>query len=97
MASPIAASAAATVIMKKTNIWPFKLPKYEEKETNTRFTELSINSMHIKTMIAFLLIRTPITPMEKSKNARTKKKLMLIYKNKIIKHLYQLILGNGEY
>lgn len=72
IAKPIAASAAATVIIKNTNIWPFMLPKNEENATNTKFTEFSINSIHIKTIIAFLLIKTPVTPIEKSKSAKQK-------------------------
>jgi uncharacterized protein YceH (UPF0502 family) len=81
IASPIAASAAATVIMKNTNICPFRLPKKDEKVTNTKFTELSISSMHIKTTIAFLLIRTPTTPVENNRSAKMRKKFISIYKN----------------
>lgn len=73
IAKPIAASAAATVIIKNTNIWPLILPKNEENATNTKFTEFSINSIHMKTIIALRLIKTPITPMENSKSARSKK------------------------
>ena len=70
IASPIAASAAATVIMKNTNICPLELPKNEENVTNTRFTEFSINSMLINTIIAFRLSSTPITPIENNSNAK---------------------------
>ena len=69
IAKPTAASAAATVIMKKTNICPFKLPKNDENVTKTRFTELSISSIHINTTIAFRLTNTPITPIENKRSA----------------------------
>lgn len=62
IASPTAASAAATVITKNTNNCPTELPKKEEKATKLRFAELSISSMHIKTTIAFRLVKTPATP-----------------------------------
>lgn len=62
IARPTAASAAATVITIKTNICPCILPRNEENATNVRFIELSINSMHIKIIIAFLRTKTPITP-----------------------------------
>lgn len=70
IASPIAASAAATVIMKNTNIWPFELPKNDENVTNTRLTEFSISSMLIKTIMALRLNNTPITPIENNNNAK---------------------------
>lgn len=72
IANPTAASAAATDIIKNTNICPFKFPKNEEKVTKTRLTELSISSMHMKTTIAFLLVRTPITPIENNRSANIK-------------------------
>jgi hypothetical protein len=73
MAKPTAASAAATVIIKNTNIWPVILPKKAENVIKTRFIELSINSMLINTIIAFLLRRTPITPIENNIRARIRK------------------------
>ena len=72
IAKPIAASAAATVIIKNTNIWPFKLPKNDEKVTKTKFTEFNISSMHIKTTIALRLKSTPTTPIENKRSANTK-------------------------
>jgi hypothetical protein len=62
IARPTAASAAATVITKNTNNWPIELPKYEEKATSVRLAEFNISSTDIKTIIAFLRIRTPETP-----------------------------------
>ena len=62
IASPTAASAAATVITKKTKSWPIEFPKYDENATSVKFAEFSINSTDIKTIIAFLLVNTPVTP-----------------------------------
>lgn len=72
IANPTAASAAATVITKKTNTCPAGSPKYEEKVTKARLAEFNINSTHIKTTIAFLLIKTPATPTE-NMNALTRR------------------------
>lgn len=66
IARPIAASAAATAMIKKTNICPVTSPRNEEKEINDKFMELNINSIDIKIIMAFLLTRTPITPIAKS-------------------------------
>lgn len=66
IASPIAASAAATAIMKNTNTCPVTSPRKEEKEINDKFIELNINSIDIKIIMAFLLTRTPMTPIAKS-------------------------------
>ena len=85
IARPIAASAAATVIIKNTKICPFKLPKNEEKLTNTRLTELSINSIDMKTIIALRLTRTPIKPIVNKIKASMRKKLIPMNKNKVIK------------
>lgn len=63
MESPIVASAAATTMMKNTNICASPCPKYVEKATNNKLTEFNINSTLINTMMAFLLTKTPITPM----------------------------------
>jgi hypothetical protein len=73
IASPIAASAAATVMTKNTKTCPFVDPKNDENDTNTRFTEFSINSMHMKTIIALRLISTPITPMVNKMRAKMRK------------------------
>jgi hypothetical protein len=62
IARPTAASAAATVITKNTNNCPTGFPIKDEKVIKERFAELSISSTDIKTTIAFLLVRTPVTP-----------------------------------
>lgn len=73
IAKPMAASAAATVIMKNTKICPFIVPRNVENVINTRFTEFNMSSILMKTIIAFLRINTPITPMENKRRARIKK------------------------
>src|SRR5688572_2627094 len=65
MASPTAASAAATVITKKTKTWP-ATPCTWANATNARFTAFSISSTHMKMMIAFRRVRTPTTPIVNS-------------------------------
>src|SRR5690606_34800024 len=60
---PTAASAAATVITKNTNTWP-SIPTLRENATNARLTAFSINSMHMKRMIALRRTITPSTPIE---------------------------------
>src|SRR5512141_361368 len=65
IARPTAASAAATVITKKTNTCP-AAPYTCAKATKVRFTALSISSTHMKMMIAFRRVSTPTTPMVKS-------------------------------
>ena len=37
-------------------------PRKDEKVTNDKFAAFNINSMDIKTMIAFLRVKTPTTP-----------------------------------
>lgn len=74
IASPTAASAAATVITKNTNICPLSFPRKLEKDTSDKFIALSINSMHIKITIAFLRTKTPTTPILKSRALKTRKK-----------------------
>ncbi len=66
IARPTAASAAATAITKKTNNCPIELPRKEENVIKVKFAEFNINSIHIKTIMAFLLINTPATPVMKS-------------------------------
>jgi uncharacterized membrane protein len=69
IAKPTLTSAAATTMMKKTKNCP-SIPAFGfavvcarlcifEKATNNRFTELSMSSMHMKTMMEFLLVSTP--------------------------------------
>jgi hypothetical protein len=74
MAKPTLTSAAATTMMKNTNIWA-SLAKVGdafaaalatcifEKATSKRFTAFSINSTHMNTMMAFLRTSTPMMPM----------------------------------
>src|SRR3954465_1843397 len=65
IARPTAASAAATVITKKTNPGP-ATPYACANATKLRFTALSISSMHMNTMIALRRISTPNTPIVNS-------------------------------
>src|SRR6185503_14616653 len=61
IASPTAASAAATVITKNTKTWP-ATPYACANATKLRFTALSMSSTHMNTMIALRRISTPKTP-----------------------------------
>src|ERR1043166_718490 len=61
IASPTAASAAATVMTRNTNTWP-PTPYWRAKATNARLTAFSISSTHMKTMIALRRVSTPTTP-----------------------------------
>src|SRR3954467_7189486 len=65
IARPTAASAAATVITKKTNTCP-AAPYTCANATNVRLTALSMSSTHMKMMIAFRRVSTPMTPMVNS-------------------------------
>src|SRR5262245_280847 len=65
IASPTAASAAATVITKNTNTCP-PMPYCCAKAMKLRFTALSMSSTHMDTMIALRRINTPIRPITKS-------------------------------
>src|SRR5581483_8783879 len=65
IASPTAASAAATVMTKITNTCP-ENPYSRENATNVRFTALSMSSTHMNTMIALRRTSTPTTPIAKS-------------------------------
>lgn len=80
IANPTAASAAASAITKKTSICPCESPRNEENDTKDRLTEFSISSIDIKIIIAFLLIKTPVTPIENNMMLNNKK-----YSNEIIK------------
>ncbi len=74
IASPTLTSAAATIIIKKTKIWALVAIVVAkafgtarcifEKATSKRFTEFSINSMHIKTIIEFRLVSAPMIPIQ---------------------------------
>src|ERR1700750_2899871 len=65
IARPTAASAAATVITKKTNTCP-ATPYACANATKLRFTALSISSTHMNTMMALRRISTPNTPIANS-------------------------------
>src|SRR4029453_18713754 len=65
IARPTAASAAATVMTKITNTWP-AMPYTLLNATNDRFTALSMSSTHMKMMIAFRRVSTPMAPMVNS-------------------------------
>src|SRR4030067_3772461 len=66
MASPTAASAAATVMTKKAKRTPSIDWRKRDRVMKVRLTALSIISMQMKTTIAFLRVKAPITPMVKS-------------------------------
>src|SRR3954471_14438220 len=65
MARPTAASAAATVMTKKTKTCP-ATPYVWANATKDRLTALSISSTHMKMMIALRRVSTPTTPIVKS-------------------------------
>ena len=73
IASPTAASAAATAITKKTKIWPVAFPIKAEKETRERLMEFSISSTDIKIIMALRLTNTPIIPTVKRIALRIRK------------------------
>ncbi len=86
IASPTLTSAAATIMMKKTKICALvaieALKAFTparcifENAINSKFTELSINSMHMKTMIELRRVNAPIIPMQK--RAKDKNRYHLI-------------------
>src|ERR1700740_1180359 len=57
MASPIAASAAATVRINSAKTWPVRSPKKAEKATRLILTESRMSSTDIKTTMMFLRFR----------------------------------------
>jgi len=67
IASPTAASAAATVITMNTNSWPPTSPKKPDSYTNVRFTAFNINSMHRNIVIALRFMKTPTAPIVNSR------------------------------
>ena len=78
IASPTLTSAAATTMMKKTNICA-SLPAVGwltstcifENATSNKLAAFSINSIHIKMMMALRRVSTPMMPMQN--NAKAKK------------------------
>src|SRR5213083_2403858 len=71
IASPTAASAAATAITKNTNTCP-PIPMVCASATKVRFTALSMSSTHMKITIALRRNSTPATPSVK-RTAETKR------------------------
>ena len=70
MASPIAASAAATVSTSMAKTWPTTLPWNTENATRLMFTASSISSTHIRMTMTFLRLRKmPNTPSVNSTEA----------------------------
>ena len=65
MASPTAASAAATAMTKKTINCPSIDPQWRARATNDKFTAFNINSTDIKMMMVFRRNSTPIVPIVK--------------------------------
>ena len=74
IASPTLTSAAATIIIKNTkicepeakdplNVLPADMCIFENA-INSKFTELSISSMHIKTMIELRRVSAPMIPIQ---------------------------------
>ena len=74
IAKPMATSAAARVMRKKTNKAPSRLLLYEEKATKIKLTELSISSRHMNRTKIFFRMSSPRVPIPNSKNAKTKMK-----------------------
>src|SRR5262245_50804515 len=70
IASPTAASAAATVITIKTNNGPPTSPKNPDKDTSVRLTAWSINSMHKRIVITLRLMTAPTARIVKSNAER---------------------------
>src|SRR6185369_11711652 len=66
MASPTAASPAATVMTKMVKTCPSSEARRCEKATRLMLTALSISSMAISTVIMFRRMTTPIRPTAKS-------------------------------
>src|ERR1051326_1463564 len=82
IASPTAASAAATVITKKTKTCP-ATPYTCENATKLRFTAFNISSTHMKTMIALRRVRTPTTPIV-NKTAEKKRASVSIHRRLLL-------------
>lgn len=64
IASPIAASAAATVITRNAKICPAFASHMREKAMNSRFAALNISSMLISMTSGLRRSTTPATPMK---------------------------------
>src|SRR5262249_4668877 len=70
IASPTAASAAATVRTKKTRTWPSIVPRARLKATKARFTALSMSSTHMNTVMTLRRRNTPTAPTVKRPTLR---------------------------
>ena len=73
IASPIAASAAATAITNSAGRCPMSTPWARAKARKVRLLALSISSTHMKTTSALRRTSTPNTPREKRRAARIRK------------------------
>ena len=62
IASPTAASAAATVITKNVMIWPSTVPCARPKATNVRLTAFSMISIDSRIVIRLRRRNTPAVP-----------------------------------
>src|SRR5262245_39126925 len=62
MASPTAASAAATAMTKKTITWPSIEPRLRAKATKLRLTAFRRSSMDMKITIRLRRVSTPTVP-----------------------------------
>ena len=103
IARPTLTSAAATIIIKKTNICALdaieKLNAFMpaicilEKATSIKFTEFSINSMHIKTMIELRLVSAPMIPMQNNASDKNIYHLIsmitILHTNQFLQNLMQ--------
>ncbi len=67
IARPTAASAAASAMEKRANVWPsrFTGDKYREKATRFKFAELMTISIAKKSLRAFPLETSPYIPIAK--------------------------------
>jgi hypothetical protein len=70
MASPTAASAAATAMMKNVNICPVWCRCMRLNATSVTFTAFNISSMLIRATITLRRVRNPMTPMVKRTRPR---------------------------
>lgn len=106
IASPTLTSAAATIMMKKTKICALVAIVAPnaftgarcifEKAISKRFTEFSINSMHIKTIIELRLVRAPIIPIQNKINDKNMYHLIsittILHTNQFLQYLMQGVL-----
>lgn len=106
IARPTLTSAAATIITKNTKTCALVAIEYPkalvparcifENATNSKLTELSINSIHIKTMIELRRVSAPMTPIKNKANDKNKYHLIsittILHINLILHHLKQALL-----